>query len=160
MRCKSISFTDFQDYKKISMLIGTCFCDWKCCKESNLSISTCQNQSLCLNDMIEIPNEELCKRYINDHLTKAVVFGGLEPILQIDEILLFIDTLRSMGCDDDVVIYTGYYPEEVKRELDHLKKYKNIIVKFGRYRPNGEKKYDDILGIELASKNQYAMKIS
>jgi len=32
----------------------------------------------------------------------------------------------------------------------------NIIVKFGRYRPNQEKHYDKILGVFLASDNQYA----
>ena len=39
-------------------------------------------------------------------------------------------------------------------------KWENIIIKFGRYIPNQEKHYDDVLGIELASDNQYAEVIS
>ena len=30
-----------------------------------------------------------------------------------------------------------------------------IIVKFGRFRPNQEKHFDEVLGIYLASNNQY-----
>ena len=43
---------------------------------------------------------------------------------------------------------------------DILKKFKNIIVKFGRYRPNFQKHFDEVLGVELASTNQYAKRIS
>lgn len=41
-----------------------------------------------------------------------------------------------------------------------LKKYKNIIVKFGRYIPNQKKHFDPVLGVELASDNQHAEKLS
>ena len=40
-----------------------------------------------------------------------------------------------------------------------LKKYKNIIVKFGRFIPNQEKQYDEVLGVYLASNNQYGEKL-
>lgn len=39
-------------------------------------------------------------------------------------------------------------------------KWKNIIVKFGRFIPNQHPHYDEVLGINLASDNQYAEKIS
>ena len=41
-----------------------------------------------------------------------------------------------------------------------LKQYDNIIIKFGRFIPNQEKHYDEVLGVELASPNQYARRIS
>ena len=63
-------------------------------------------------------------------------------------------------CNDDVVIYTGYYPDEIKDALDVLKGFKNIIIKFGRYIPNRQSRYDEILGVTLASDNQYAERIS
>lgn len=63
-------------------------------------------------------------------------------------------------CDDDVVIYTGYYPDEIKDALDVLKGFNNIIIKFGRYIPNRQSRYDEILGVTLASDNQYAERIS
>jgi hypothetical protein len=36
----------------------------------------------------------------------------------------------------------------------------NIIVKFGRFIPDDEKRFDEVLGVELASHNQYAEVIS
>ena len=44
--------------------------------------------------------------------------------------------------------------------LSPLLKYKNIIIKFGRYIPNSENKYDEILGVTLASQNQYAKRVT
>ena len=52
-------------------------------------------------------------------------------------------------------IYTGYYPEEIQDELKQLQKYKNIIIKFGRFIPGQEPHYDEVLGVYLASDNQY-----
>jgi len=37
---------------------------------------------------------------------------------------------------------------------------KNIIIKYGRFIPDKEKHYDEVLGIYLASDNQYAERIS
>lgn len=93
-------------------------------------------------------------------ITKSIVIGGLEPLLQFDEVLSLIKYFRNNGCNDDFVIYTGYYENEVKDKIAEMKKYKNIILKFGRYIPNQEKHYDDVLGVYLASYNQYAKKIS
>ena len=141
------------------MLIATCFCNWKCLKEQNLDISICQNSQLVLNNIIDIPTERLIKRYLNNPISKAVVIAGLEPMLQFDEVLEFVQEFREKS-QDDIVIYTGYYENEVAEQIEKLKKFENIIVKFGRFIPNGNKRYDDILGVWLASDNQYAVKIS
>jgi hypothetical protein len=37
--------------------------------------------------------------------------------------------------------------------------YKNIIIKYGRYIPNQTPHYDEVLGVYLASDNQYAVRI-
>lgn len=65
-----------------------------------------------------------------------------------------------MSTQDDIVIYTGYYKEEIEEYIDELKMFPNLIVKFGRYIPNHEKHFDEVLGIYLASDNQYAERIS
>lgn len=65
-----------------------------------------------------------------------------------------------VSTQDDIVIYTGYYKEEIKEYIDKLRVYPNIIIKFGRYIPNQEKHYEEELGIYLASDNQYAERIS
>ena len=73
-----------------------------------------------------------------------------------------IGEVRGRGCDDDIVIYTGYTEEELI-ENDTFKKvckYKNIIIKFGRFIPNQEPHYDEVLGVKLVSDNQYAKKVT
>ena len=62
-------------------------------------------------------------------------------------------------CFDDIVIYTGYNKDEVKEYIYWLSDFSNIIIKFGRYIPNQEKHFDEILGVYLSSDNQYAEKI-
>ena len=80
---------------------------------------------------------------------------------QSDEVLALIKTLREdFDCHDDVVIYTGYYPDEVTAILDKLQAFDNIVVKFGRYIPNTKSCFDKELGVTLASDNQYAVRIS
>ena len=83
------------------------------------------------------------------------MIGGLEPIKQFDDIYNLIKLFRNNGCNDNFVIYTGYYPNEIQDQLELLKPLKNIVFKFGRYIPNQEKHYDEILGISLVSNNQY-----
>ena len=63
-------------------------------------------------------------------------------------------------CDDPVIIYTGYYKDELKEQVEELSKYKNIYFKFGRYKPGYQIHYDEVLGVNLVSDNQYGEKIS
>ena len=81
-------------------------------------------------------------------------------MLQFSEVLDLIYVFRNNGCMDDFVIYTGYYPNEIKHEIEELKRCENIIIKYGRFIPNHEKHYDEVLEIYLASDNQYAERIS
>lgn len=160
MRVKTIVPERFQDYKLPSMFISTCFCDYKCCHEQGLDIEVCQNAPLAQQENKEIDNETIYKKFASNPITKAVCLGGLEPMLQINEVLELIETFRKHGEDCPFVIYTGYYPNEIPEPLERLKQYKNIIVKFGRFVPNSQSKYDEVLGIKLASSNQYAEVIS
>ena len=157
MKIKYIIDYDFQDYKKTSMMIAMCNCDWKCLKELNLDISICQNSQIAQQKNIEVSIESIIDRYLNNPIAQAIVIGGLEPMLQFDEVLEFIKQFRQK-CNDDIVIYTGYYPEEIQDKIKELIQYKNIIIKFGRYIPNKDKRFDEVLGIWLASDNQFAVK--
>ena len=160
MRIKGLQDEDFVNYKKPSMFIGTSLCDWKCCNEQCLDKSICQNSSLANSKTIDVSADEIYRRYINNPITKAVVIGGLEPMLQFSDVLELIKIFRDNSCNDDIVIYTGYYKEEIADKIALLSKYKNIIIKFGRFIPNQEKHYDEVLGVYLASNNQHAEKIS
>lgn len=138
---------DFTQYKKPSMFIAMPFCTFKCEKEQGKQF--CQNSELAHAEIITIDNKTLIDRYLNNPISKSIVFGGLEPIESFNEVYSFIQELRDSSCLDDIVIYTGYYPEEVIEKLNCLSKFANIIVKFGRFIPGTEKKLDPVLGVEL-----------
>lgn len=160
MRTKWIKDIDFINYKKPSLFIGACGCDWKCCKEQNVDNSICWNNELFGLQITDISPDKLYEKYANNSDTSAIVIGGFEPLLQFNEVLEVIAYFRSNGCEDDFVIYTGYYPHEIKKEIEILKQYPNIVVKFGRFLIDDKTRYDDVLGLILSSSNQYAIKIS
>lgn len=154
MRVKSIIDEDFVNYKKPSMFIATCFCDWKCCHEANISESVCQNNEIVSMPTIDISTENIFRRYINNPISEAIVIAGLEPMLQKEEVLELIIHFREHGCNDPIVIYTGYTEEEVEPYLAFIKKFDNLVFKFGRYIPEQEPHRDEVLGVMLASDNQ------
>lgn len=160
MRVKTIVDEDFVNYKKPSMFIGTISCGGKCCLEAGLPLSVCQNDGWRSCAPVVISDEEICMRYLLNPITSAIVIGGLEPFEQFDELFNLISKLRiGLSCDDDVVIYTGYNKDEIADEVRTLNMFNNIIVKYGRFVPNKPHRYDDVLGIELASDNQYAERL-
>lgn len=158
MVIKGIIDEDFVNYKKVCMTIEMPYCSFKCDKECGMQV--CQNSTLATANNVEVEINNLFKRYINNDISKAVCFQGLEPMDSYNDLIMFISVFREQ-CDDDIVIYTGYKYDEIKENIDYIaKRYKNIIVKFGRFIPNQESHYDKTLGVTLASPNQYAEKIS
>lgn len=159
MIVKEIRDEDFTSYKKPSMVIGFPSCTFKC--ERDCGQKMCQNSALAQAPDIEIDVDTLVKRYINNPITHAVICAGLEPFDSFEDLFRFIFHLRVKGCDDEVVIYTGYYKNEITEEyLKRLSIIPNIIIKWGRFIPNQQPHFDKILGIGLASDNQYAEVIS
>lgn len=159
MRVKGIIEEDFVNYKVPSMFINTCFCDFKCCTELGLDVGVCQNSPLAQAPSKEISDEVIYEHFVNNPITKAVVIGGMEPMLQLDEVKSLIKLFRDNGDDSEFVIYTGYYPEEITEQLESLKPLGAIVIKFGRFIPDRPSRYDDVLGITLSSDNQFAKKI-
>ena len=159
MRIKTIKDEDFINYKLPSMFIGTISCGGKCCIEAGIPIETCQNNAWRNAKILDIPDEQIVTRYLNNPFTSAIVFGGLEPFEQFDELLKLIRLFRQ-ATDDTIVIYTGYTEEEISDQISILSEEADIIVKFGRYIPSVEPVRDAVLGVTLASYNQYAKPIS
>ena len=160
---------DFVNYKKPAMFLGFPHCTCKCDKEYGKVI--CQNNPLLNSPTIFLSKEALCERYLANPITSSVVIGGLEPFEDTIDLISFVDCLRNKyKCNDPVVIYTGYTEEELiegwrdgrtSPEIfaslwQSLTSYKNIVVKFGRYIPDMDSVYDKVLGVTLASSNQYA----
>ena len=157
MRLKGLVHEDFINYKKPCMYIISPSCTWKCNKECGKQV--CQNSALASEPVIDTDIDRLVEQYIQNPITQSVVFGGLEPLDSCGEVIAFLQKLRSSGNQDDVVIYTGYTEEEAQEKLKAFYPLKNIIVKFGRFIPDQTPHHDPVIGINLASDNQYAKKI-
>lgn len=157
MKIKGIIDECIGDYKKTSMYIAMPYCSFKCDKENGIKL--CQNSQLINEPDIDISYEDLISRYLQNPLTEAIIFSGLEPLDSSQDLNKFIKIFRLFS-DDDIVIYTGYTENEILTMFKgtSLLKEKNIIIKCGRYRPNQSPHYDELLGIELASDNQYAVR--
>ena len=147
MRVKVIVDENFQDYKKPSMFISAISCDFKCLRELRMDISVCQNMKACNLPTKCLELSCIYERYISNPITQAIIIGGLEPMLQFKEIYNLINYFRDAKCKDDFVIYTGYYPSEIEKEVSLLKTFDNIIIKYGRFIPNSNLKYDKVLGV-------------
>lgn len=157
MVIKGLVDEDFVNYKKPSMFISFPKCSWKCEKECG--VRCCQNGALAREKDIDIDIDYIVQRYIENPITSAVVCGGLEPFDSWEDLENFIKTLRKYT-NNECVIYTGYREDELIDKVSKLKKFDNIIIKYGRYLPNGVPKFDRMLGVTLSSENQYAVKIS
>ena len=168
MKIKGITDECFSDYKAPAMYIAFPKCSFKCDIEAGGQY--CQNSQLAKEPIIEIDKEEIIERYLKNQITNAIVLGGLEPFDSELDLLPFIDCLRRQyKCSDKIIIYTGYTEEELqegdwgngtkedqKKYWKNLISYGNIIIKFGRFIPNQEPHFDEVLGVSLASNNQYA----
>ena len=149
---------DFVNYKKPAMFIAFPYCTFKCDTECGYSV--CQNSSLIENtNIINIDEQIIIDRYIKNPITHSIVISGLEPFDSFNELIILIKSFREKTLDD-IVIYSGYNKEEITSYIEELKQFKNIVIKFGRFIPNQEKHYDEVLQVTLASPNQYGEKIS
>lgn len=157
MHLKGLNDYDIVNYCKPSMFLIFPKCSFKCDKEFGRRI--CQNSALANEPAVSIDIEEIYNRYKSNILTHACVCGGLEPFDSWTDLYNFIHYFRQR-CDDDIVIYTGYTEEEIVEYIRVLHNFSHIIVKFGRFMPNRPHIYDALLGVTLASDNQYAKIIS
>ena len=157
MLLKGVVMEDFINYKKASMFILFPSCTFKCEKECGEHC--CQNSALAQAPNIEISIEKLVDRYLSNPITSAIVCGGMEPFDSWHDLRELIYQVRKLSLDD-IVIYTGYNKDEINYAVDFLTRYPNIIIKFGRFIPGDTSHYDSVLGIQLASSNQHAEKIS
>ena len=154
---KGVIEEDMVNYRKIGMTLMFPKCNWKCDIENGVQL--CQNKGLAATASQTVDVKALLERYKNNPITEAIILQGLEPLDSPVDVYTVAALLKELNITDDLVIYTGYKKEEVSSE--DLQTIANIIpgkliIKWGRYIPNQEKHYDEILGVYLASDNQYA----
>lgn len=174
MRIRAIKPDDFTNYHDpegwSSLFVGMGACDWKCCIAAGIPIETCQNSELARAPIVEVDATDLLRRYALE--SGSVVVGGLEPFNDMGSLKElatayrnFVDYIDSEKTElDKFVVYTGYNPDEV---IDSVEEIYNIvktrltfIVKFGRFVPGHKPHADKVLGVDLASDNQYARVIT
>lgn len=154
MEIKGLLDEDFVNYKRPSMFIIFPHCTFKCEKECG--VRCCQNSELAASKSIDVDIKTITHRYKSNPITQAIVCGGLEPMDSFDDLVSLVKYIRHMGINDEIIVYTGYNKSEIVNKTRVLSKFGNIIVKYGRFIPNQEKHYDEVLGVYLASDNQYA----
>lgn len=157
MEIKGILHEDFVNYKKPSMLIMFPKCTFKCDKECGSPV--CQNSALAKGRTYQLPANSIVNQYMENNFTSAIVFAGLEPFDSFEDMMTLIRMFR-LNTGDDIVIYTGYTEEEIADYLKELSLFEHIYVKFGRFIPNQQPHFDEVLGVNLASDNQYGKKVS
>lgn len=157
MILKTVLEEDFTDYKLPSICIGFPRCTFKC--ETECGKQVCHNDTLVTSPDLSISAKKIVEMYIGNVLTHAIIMAGLEPFDTFNDLYKLVSEFRN-NTDDEIIIYTGYYKEEINMEVQKLQKFKNIIIKYGRYIPGHQKHFDELLGVFLASDNQYAERIS
>lgn len=131
----------------------------KCGKE------ICQNTTLREAPDICANTEMLVEAYVENPIANAIVFGGLDPMDTPKQAYQLVRDFRKLT-EDDIVIYTGFTKEEIlsianlRKYYEKILQYKNIYFKFGRYIPGQEPHLDNVLGVKLASDNQYGEQVS
>ena len=175
MKLKFLIDEDMVNYKEPSMFVGFPYCSFKC--EIDCGEIICQNHPNYNLNLVNVSIDNLCKRFIDNDLSKSLVLGGFEPLDSPFDVETLIDTLRNKyNCNSPIIIYTGYTEEECngihKKEYQNVNyeklqavynqiiSYSNIIIKFGRFIPNMKSHFDDVLGVNLASDNQYAKRFN
>lgn len=150
---KGLLDEDFVNYKKPSMFVSFPRCTFKC------GIENCQNRYLQGTSNLNVIVENIVDRYSYNEITEALVCGGLEPLDSFEDLMTLLTAFRKTS-QDTIVIYTGYNEDEVQDKIEKIKPLGNVIMKFGRYIPDQEKHKDEVLGVWLASNNQYAKQIA
>ena len=171
MKLKFLVEEDFINYKVCSMFLGFPNCSYKCNIDAGCVV--CQNYELKGVPDIEITADEICEKYFSNNLSHAIVIGGCEPFDSPFDLTQLINTIRNKyNCNDPIIIYTGYkkaelqglvqgeYPgvnyDKLAAAYNQLQSFNNIILKYGRFIPGHTPHEDHILGVSLASDNQYA----
>ncbi len=90
----------------------------------DLCCEGCQNQALWeLNEGIERDIDELVSELESKMINKRLTISGGEPLLQVNELIYFVDKLHAKGFD--LAIYTGHskdeIPSEILQKLNYLK---------------------------------------
>ena len=152
---KGIIWEDFVNYKKICTTLMFPICkNFKCDRENGVQL--CQNWSLAAAPSQWHDIDDIMTTYMHTYLSEAIVLQGLEPFDSLTDVYTVAAAMEKWNIKNDLVIYTGYTRQEIASSLKPLFCIPGtLIIKWGRYIPNQKPHFDPVLGINLASDNQY-----
>lgn len=156
---KEVKDEDIVNYKRTSMFVAFPHCTFKCEKESG--VRCCQNSALATQSIVVIEESAIVERYMSNDLTSALVIGGLEPFDDMEALTSLCREFRKRT-NDEIVIYTGYEESEIVTDVALVFAAcgkTGLTIKFGRFVPNLNRRFDEVVGVVLASENQYAKRI-
>lgn len=136
------------------------YCTFKCNKECGRDI--CQNTPLKDSQLLDISADEIVEKYVSNPISEAIVMQGLEPFDSFEDLCALVCRFSKKSVDD-IVIFTGYEEDEITdkvADLESLTMSNTLIIKFGRFIPGQQPHVDPVLGVKLASDNQYAKEIA
>jgi hypothetical protein len=152
----------YNDYKLNALYIPIgVTCDFKCVKEAKakgLEFMECHNHEFINKEKYEMSTDEVLTKIQGNPFIECIILSGLEPMDCFKSVSDFISEFREKS-DMEIVIFTGYYANEVTDKLKTLKRYDNITFKFGRYDPSAKPRYDEVGKVTLISGNQYFSKL-
>jgi len=151
---KGVIFEDFVNYKKPCMTLM-----FPICKGFKCGADLCQNSSLAATPLQTVHVNGLLRLYKENPITEAIVLQGLEPLDSLVDVYTVAANLKDFNIQDDFIIYTGYNRSEISvQTINNLASMipGHFIIKWGRFIPHQESHFDPILGVKLASDNQYA----
>ena len=152
----TINECDLVNYKDPTFMIASGIsCTFKCERECGERV--CQTHPRLKEEVINYTISNAIWRYDRQSLSTSITFQGLEPLDNIIQLIWFLVEFRK-NHNDKVIIWTGYTEDECEPFINLLKELNisNIIIKFGRYVPNKESHFDELLGVILSNPEQYS----
>lgn len=148
-----VNDVDVVNYKEASCFIGAGYTCSRGCPG-------CQNEELKHSIPAQVDASRIALNYEKMPITHAIVFGGLEPLEDLENLKLWVNIFRFIT-DDMIIIYTGVEidSDELKEAAKYLAEYPNIIFKAGSYIDGHEPHFDELLGVKLASDNQRGIRL-
>lgn len=141
----------FHERTEDAPFIGALICANNC----NFNCNDCINQDLKYSTGYYMEDTEIIKEVLSNIFNKGIILSGLEWTLQSAEMLKLIDL--ALDNNLEVILYTGMIKEDFFNKFPQLK-YKNILIKFGKFNKELYVENYKVYGIKLASSNQEIIK--
>lgn len=107
--------------------------------------------------ILEEDSRDIIAKIKENPFNRGVVFGGFEWTEQYEELLCMIE--ESIAAGLEIILYTHYTIDIIRRDYSELLSYKGIYIKCGEYDNSCLSATHISYGVPLASTNQIIYKV-